>query len=152
MSYIAMTRALLKVFLAFSFLFVLPLPLLASPTLSAGMGGGMGDENVGPFVVSLKYWSNSWEAGGEIFYDGDKKDMIDQFGFAWLAWRFVLHPEERNTLYMGVGLGHLFESTLYENNSGGMLLIGWDGKNYGLEGKYAWFDPSIYSVVAYYHF
>lgn len=130
-------------------------PSSAAPlggTISAGIGGGMGDEDVGPVVLSGKYWTRSWELGGEVFYDGDTGDAIDQFGFIWAAYRFDIHPEERNYLYMGLGPATLIDSNSFKDSFGLAGLLGWDGKNYGLEFKYGYFKPSTYSIVAYYHF
>ncbi|HDS30801.1 MAG TPA: hypothetical protein ENN67_07130 [Firmicutes bacterium] len=141
-------------------LFAVGIPLIPSTvhastlpgSFSAGLGGGFGDEKMGPFVVSGKYWSRSWEAGAEIFYDGDKDNDIDQIGLIWAMYRQDLHPEERNWLYAGLGAGFTLEENLLKSSTGIVGAIGWDGKDYGLELKYGYFKPSIFSFVAYWHF
>ena len=119
---------------------------------SAGLGAGFGDEDVGPFVLSAKYWSNTFEGGAELFYDSDTGDEVDQFGLVWLAIRYDLFVEEGNSTYLGMGGGNLFEKHSFENGFGYVALLGWDGKKWGFEFKYGYFDPSLYSVVTYWHF
>jgi hypothetical protein len=121
-------------------------------SFSAGLGGGFGDEDMGPIVVSAKFWSRSWEAGGEVFYDGDTGDTIDQIALAWVLYRFDLHSEERNYMYAGLGPGNVFNKNKVEDSFGIIGSLGWDGKDYGLQFKYGYFDPSIYSFVVYWHF
>jgi hypothetical protein len=136
-------------------LFLIAAPVFAGGFLgdfSVGLGAGFGDEKVGPGVISGRFWSNTLEVGAELFYDGDTGDEIDQFGFTWIAVRYDLTTEEGNSTYLGVGGGGLFEKNLYENDVGFMTLLGWDGKGWGLEMKYGYFDPSIYSLVVYYNF
>lgn len=121
-------------------------------TFSAGLGAGMGDEDTAPFVISGKFWSRQWEAGAELYYDGDEGDTIDQFVLGWAMYRYDIHYEDRNTLYSGVGAGTILEGNNQDDSFGLMLALGWDGKDYGLEFKYGYFNPSIYSFVAYYNF
>jgi len=131
-------------------------PLAAAAPLggniSAGIGGGMGDNDVGPGVLSGKYWTRSWEVGAEVFYDGDKNNITDQFLFPWAVYRVDLHPEERNYLYTGLGVGALVKSSSFKETTGMVIVLGWDGKKYGIEVKYGYFAPSVYSAVVYYHF
>jgi hypothetical protein len=139
-------------------IFLTAAPAMAFPDfgldgrLSAGLGAGFGDEDVGPFVLSGKYWSETVEGGLELFYDGDTGDDIDQFGLAWLAVRYTLHPEEGNSTYMGMGGGLMVNKSSFENSFGYVALLGWDSEQWGFEFKYGYYDPSIYSVVTYWHF
>lgn len=127
-------------------------------TFSLGLGGGFGDADVdvGPFVISGKYWDPMWEIGAEIFTDGSFEDSedYDQFGMAWLAYRYDLSVEEEGAAYLGIGGAGVFETIdgNFGNEFGPVGLVGWDGEEWGLELKYCYFDPSLISIVAYYHF
>jgi len=137
------------------FFLALTAPVLAGGIkgkVSVGLGGGFGDNSVGPFVMSGKYWTRNWEAGGEVFYDGNTQNAIDQFGLLWGLYRVDLNPEPGNYLYLGAGPGTQIKAKLFKNSVGEMVAVGWDGRHYGLEFKYGYFAPSIYSVVAYWHF
>ena len=41
---------------------------------------------------------------------------------------------------------------LIQDEYGYVAALGWEGKGWGLEFKYAYLDPSLFSFVAYYHF
>ena len=133
-------------------IFLIATPLYAESTFAVGLGGGFGDEDVGPGVLSVKYRMDWLETGGQLFYDGDTEDTSDQLGLAWLVYRLDLHHEENNIPWVGAGFGNLFEANSYEDNFGPILEMGWDGKTWGLEAKYGYFDPSLYSFVAYWYF
>ena len=109
-------------------------------------------KSVGPLVLSGKYWTRKFEVGGELFYDGNTQNTVDQFGLLWGLYRIDLHKEPRNYVYFGAGPGALVKSNHYGHKVGEMLAIGWDGQHYGLEFKYGNFAPSIYSTVAYWFF
>lgn len=136
-------------------------------TFSAGLGGGFGDEDVGPFVLSGKYWDYEYELGAELFYSGDTEDEYEQLGMIWALYRYDLSAEEESTVYMGIGGGFLLdddeaeipegaevapERSEFGNDWGIVAAVGWDAEVWGLEFKYGWFDPSLYSIVVYYHF
>jgi hypothetical protein len=120
--------------------------------LSVGLGGGFGDNDVGPGVLSGKYSADWLEVGAELFYDGDKEDEIDQLGLVWLIYRHDLHVEENNTPWLGVGFGETFDANSYEDSFGFVSAMGWQGRGWGMELKYGYFDPSLYSFVVYYDF
>jgi hypothetical protein len=148
---------MLKAFLIIlmTFMVIGPTPIQAAPfggSFSVGLGAGMGDEDVGPGVISGKYWTKTWEVGGEVFLDVNTENTIDQFGLPWALYRHDLHTEDRNSLYAGVGAGVLIGSKSFKRDIGPVLALGWDGKKYGMEFKYGYFVPSTYSIVAYYHF
>jgi hypothetical protein len=122
-------------------------------TFSIGLGGGFGDStDVGPFILSGKYWDPMWELGAEVYWSGDTEDEYDQIGMAWLAYRYDLSVEEENAIYAGIGGAGVFEDYDFGNQFGPIGMIGWDATQWGLEFKWAWFDPSVLSLVAYYHF
>jgi hypothetical protein len=127
-------------------------------TFSIGLGGGFGDTDtdIGPLVISGKYWDPMWELGAELYTDGSfsDSDEYDQIGMAWLAYRYDLSVEEQGAAYIGIGGAGVFEifDDNFENSFGPVALVGWDGEEWGLELKYGWFDPSLISIVAYYHF
>lgn len=120
--------------------------------ISIGLGGGFGDEDVGPGVLSGKYVDSFLEVGMEGLWDGDQEDEIDSLGLAWLIYRYNLYEEERNTPYIGVGIAHTFLADSYEDGFGIIAAMGWDTNFWGLELKWGYFDPSLYTFVAYYHF
>jgi len=119
---------------------------------SVGLGAGFGDEtDPGPFILSGKYWSPMWELGAEVYYSGDEEDEYDQLGMGWLAYRMDLDDEGQT--YVGIGPAFMFENWGgFENEFGGVAFIGWDDYEWGAQLKYAYFDPSIISIVVYYHF
>jgi len=119
---------------------------------SVGLGAGFGDEDVGPGVLSGKYTDDWLEVGAELFYDGDTEDQIDTLALAWLLYRHNLHVEENNTPWLGVGIGETFEADSYEDSFGIVAAMGWEGRSWGMELKWGYFDPSLYSFVVYYHF
>ncbi len=123
-------------------------------TFSIGLGGGFGEDiDPGPFVLSGKYWDPEWELGAEVYWSGDEEDEYDQVGMAWIAYRYDLDVQEESAVYVGIGGAGIFEEySGFENSFGPVGLIGWDAEEWGLEFKYSWFDPGIFSVVAYYHF
>lgn len=120
--------------------------------MSVGLGGGFGDNDVGPGVLSGKYWDEWIEIGGEVFWDNDTEDKIDQLALAWLIYRYNLHEEENNTPWLGVGMGNIFEKNNFEDSFGFISAMGWEGRGWGMEFKWGYFDPSLYSFVVYYHF
>ena len=120
--------------------------------ISAGLGGGFGDNDVGPGLFSGKIWDESWEAGVELYYDGDTADTIDQLVLAWAVYRLYVHEEVGNSLFVGAGLGTLLEKNAFEDSMGVVSVVGWDDEEWGLEFKYGYFDPSLYSFAAYWHF
>ena len=120
--------------------------------ISIGIGGGFGDEEVGPGVLSGKYVDDFLEIGIEALYDGDQEDEIDALFLSWLIYRYNLYEEDRNTPYLGVGITKSFLADSYEDDFGIMAAMGWDTKRWGMELKWAYFDPSLYTFVAYYHF
>ncbi len=133
-------------------LYALDLGLDFDGNFSVGLGGGFGDNDVGPGVLSGKYWDDWLEIGGEIYYDGDQEDEIDQLGLLWLIYRHNLHVEENNTPWLGVGIGETLDANSYENSFGFIGAMGWEGRRWGMELKWGYFDPSLYSFVVYYHF
>lgn len=120
--------------------------------LSIGLGGGFGDERVGPGVLSAKYVDNFLEVGIEGLYDGDTEDQNDALALGWLLYRYNLYEEDRNTPYFGLGIGRTYMAQSYENGFGIISAMGWDTNFWGLELKWGYFDPSLYTFVAYYHF
>jgi hypothetical protein len=136
--------------------------LIASPvfaqemmgTFSLGLGGGFGEGDVAPFVVSGKYWDQQWEAGIEAFTSFEEESSdYDQIAFGWLAYRYNLSTEyEEGTAYLGVGGGGIFNEQSFENQFGPVGVLGWDQYEWGLELKYGYFDPGIFSICAYYNF
>jgi len=125
---------------------------LGEGDLSIGIGAGFGDDEVGPGVLSGKYWDDWLEIGAEVFYDNDKENQIDQLALAWLIYRYDLHVEENNTPWLGVGFGKIFERNSFEDSFGYVSAMGWEGRGWGMEFKWGYFDPSLYSFVVYYHF
>jgi len=121
-------------------------------TFSVGLGGAFGEEDVGPWVLSGKYWDAEWELGAEVFWSGDDMDEYDQIGFAWLVYRYDVWLEEDSATYVGIGGGGIFEETMFANNWGPVAVIGWDAQEWGLEFKYGYFDPSVFSICAYWNF
>ena len=122
-------------------------------TFSIGLGGGFGDDTeVGPFVLSGKYWDPMWELGADVYWSGDEEDEYDQVGMVWLAYRYDLSVDEESATYLGIGGAGLFEDIGFGSQFGPIGLVGWDSEGWGLELKYAFFDPSIISAVAYWHF
>lgn len=123
-------------------------------TWSVGLGGGFSDGvDVGQFVISGKYWDPMWEVGGEIFFTGDEDDEYDQIGMIWVAYRYDLAVNSDSATYVGIGGAGIFEDwTGFENTFGPIGLVGWDADQWGLELKWAYFDPSVISACAYYHF
>ena len=128
-------------------------------TFSAGVGGGFSstDVDTAPFVLSGKYWDPSWELGVEVFTDfTSESDTYDQIAQAWLAYRYDLNTGddvESGTTYIGIGASGLFqELDQFGNGFGPIALIGWDSDVWGLEAKAAYYDPLVFSLVAYYHF
>jgi len=120
-------------------------------TFSIGLGYGFGDDTeVGPMMLSGKYWAPQWEVGAEVYYDGDTEDESDQIGMAWLAYRMNL--DELGTYYAGVGPAFAFETNGFANDIGGVVFVGYDDIQYGAQVKYAYFDPSVISIVVYYNF
>jgi len=132
--------------------FLLCTPAYADSAFSVGLGGGFGDEDVGPGVLSGKYWTDWLEVGSELFYDNDKGDAIDQLVLSWLIYRVDLHHEENNTPWVGAGFGTVFEADSYQDEFGFVGAMGWEGEGWGLEAKFGYFDPALYSFVAYWHF
>jgi hypothetical protein len=120
---------------------------------SLGLGYGFGEDvEPGPFVLSGKYWADVWEVGAEVYFSGDDADEFDQIGTGWLAYRYDVDVEDEGATYLGIGIAGLFEDyTGFENSFGPVGLVGWDSEIWGLELKYQWFDPGIFSFVAYYH-
>ncbi|MCK4719005.1 hypothetical protein KAU08_00025 [bacterium] len=123
-----------------------------SGDISIGLGAGFGDEDVGPGVLSGKYVDKVLEIGIEGLYDGDEEDQIDGLAFLWLIYRYNLYEEERNTPYMGIGVANGFAMNSFQDDFGIMAAMGWDTNTWGLELKWGYFDPSLYTFVAYYHF
>ena len=123
-------------------------------TFSAGIGGGFGEEDLGPFVISAKYWDPMWEVGAEILTSFEDESMdYDQLGLVWIAYRYDVTYEEDGAAYVGIGGGGIFnQSDWFENQFGPVAMIGWDADIWGLEFKYGYFDPSLFTIVAYYHF
>jgi len=124
-------------------------------TWSIGMGGGFSDStDVGPFVLSGKYWDAQWEIGADVYssFESESQDY-DQIGMAWLAYRYDLSVEEASATYAGIGAAGIFqESEGWSSQFGPVGVVGWDSDIWGLELKWAYFDPSVISAVAYYHF
>jgi hypothetical protein len=122
-------------------------------TWSAGLGGGFGDSvDIGQYVVSGKYWDPQWEIGGEVFFTNDT-DNNDQIGMLWIAYRYDLSVNPGNATYVGIGGAGLFSDwNGFSNGFGPIGLVGWDSDDWGLELKWAYFDPSVISACAYYHF
>jgi hypothetical protein len=148
-------------------LIALGLMLLAAPayaqegtvydegTFAVGIGGGFsGDTDVGPFVLSGKYWNETWEIGAEVYTSfEDESQDYDQVGLGWIAWRYDVSMTEDGATYVGIGGAGLFEDyTEFSNSFGPVGLIGWDGEEWGGELKIAWFDPIVASGVVYYNF
>ncbi len=123
-------------------------------TFSIGLGGGFGDDtDVGPFVLSGKYWDPMWEIGGEVYWSGDEEDEYNQIGMAWIAYRYDLSTNEDGATYVGIGGAGIFEEQAgFANSFGPVGLIGYDTEVWGLEAKWAYFDPSVLSFIVYYHF
>lgn len=119
---------------------------------SIGLGGGFGDNDVAPIGISLKYWDTWLEIGGEAYLDNDTEDHIDQLGLLWLLYRMNVYEEENNTPWMGAGIGSLIEENAFEDNFGFVAAMGWEGNKWGMEFKWGYFDPSLYSFMVYYHF
>lgn len=119
---------------------------------SLGLGYGFGDDvEPGPYMLSGKYWSPMWELGTEVYWSGDEDDEFDQIGMAWLAYRLYFDDEEM--WYGGLGPAFAFESwNGFENEFGGTAFLGYDDYEWGAQLKYTYFDPSIISLVVYYHF
>ncbi len=131
--------------------FFLATPVYAGD-FSVGLGAGFGDNDVGPGVISGKYWDEWYEVGAELFYDNDKGDAIDQLALSWFIYRYNLYVEENNTPWLGVGIGKTFEQNSYQDSFGFVSAMGWEGRGWGMEFKYGYFDPSLYSFVVYYGF
>jgi len=123
-------------------------------TFSLGLGAGFGDDvDPGQWILSGKYWDPMWEVGAEMYWTGDEEDEYDQIGMAWIAYRYDLDVQEESATYVGIGAAGIFEEwSGYENQFGPVGIVGWDADIWGLELKWAYFDPSVFSVVAYYHF
>lgn len=123
-------------------------------TWSVGLGGGFSDDvDVGQFVISGKYWDPMWEVGAEIFFTGDSEDEYDQIGTIWVAYRYDLSVNSDSATYVGIGGAGLFEDfSGFANSFGPIGIVGWDADQWGLELKWAYFDPSVFSACAYYHF
>ena len=151
-------RKVLMILLALSLL------LVASPafaqdmemeygTFSIGLGGAFGDEiDPGPIVISGKYWDPMWEIGADLYFAGEEESAdYDQLGMVWVAYRYDLNVSEEGSTYVGIGGAGIFEEWDFENQFGPVGLVGWDSEVWGAELKYAYFDPSIISVVIYYH-
>lgn len=146
----------------FMLLLALGILLVASPafaqdmeygTFSLGLGGGFGDDtDPGPFVISGKYWDPSWELGADVYFSGDEEDEYDQVGLVWLAYRYDLNVSEDGAAYVGIGGAGIFEEQNFGTQFGPIGLVGWDADVWGAELKYAYLDPSLISIVVYYHF
>lgn len=122
---------------------------------SAGIGGGFAENDVAPFIISAKYWDLDWEVGGEMLFDRiEESNEYDQIGVAWLIYRYDVAVDEGGATYVGAGAAGLFSDFAgqFGNQFGPVGALGWDSDGWGLELKYAWFDPGVATVCVYYHF